>query len=66
MKKTVALLLAVCVMAFLVGCKEKKKEDLQTNDSTETAKEQNTSAEGELLPAEDTEGENFGAFIPFI
>ena len=25
MKKTVALLLAVCVMAFLVGCKEKKK-----------------------------------------
>ena len=62
MKKTVALLLAVCVMAFLVGCKEKKK----TTDSTETAKEQTTSAEGELLPAEDTEGENFGAFIPFI
>ena len=66
MKKGIVWVLALLLLASLAGCKEKDREETKEPTVNAPTEEKENTNGGQLIPGQDTEGENYGAFIPFI
>ena len=66
MKKVIVWMLVLVLIASLAGCKKKDKEEIKEPTANVPTEEKENTNGGQLTPGEDTEGENYGEFIPFI
>ena len=65
MRRVSALFLAFVLAVLFWGCKEKQTQKEEEAASENTSQATVAPPADALVPAEDTEGEHFGDFVPF-